>query len=191
MTLTLQAPESEREIIPVGLHSAILVWIVDLGTQETQWGDKLQMQFTFELPNIVREFDGKEEPAIISTMPLTPWITPKSNITRLLQGWLGKMPEPGFDVKRLSGKHCKVNIVHELSKDGTKTYANIAGIVPADENDKKLTPYNPVIVYEIMNGSIPQELPEWIRIKIMKSKEFNGPDVEDIHTPTDREDVPF
>jgi hypothetical protein len=159
------------EPVPTGLHDAILIWIVDLGLQDTPWGEKPRVMFTWELPRVLMEIDGEHKPKVLSR-ELSPFIHEKSNLGKYLFGWFGKMPDGNIDLRTLAGQHCTVNVGHTTK--GDKTYANIVSISPPTEQGKELVPYNDIIVWEFGKGQpLPETLPEWIRVKVMNSREWN------------------
>ena len=64
---------------------------------------------------------------------------------------------------------------HKPSADGSKTYANVGGIMPLAKGAAKLAAENDTIVYDIPDtGTItfPANLPEWIQAKIRVSDEY-------------------
>ncbi len=54
----------------------------------------------------------------------------KSNLFKFLTSWLGQAPKYGWDYCELKGHGAMITVSHKLSRDGTKTYANIVGISP-------------------------------------------------------------
>jgi len=185
--------ETKREIVPIGLHEAILIWLVDLGQQQTPWGWKPQILFTFELCKLLIEVEGQGfKPRVISSRAMTPFITQGSNLGQLLQGWFGKLPETDFDLKKLVGKHCMINVVH--NENNGKTYANIGSIAPPTEECRKIGQHHEPIIFELGRDQLDPNLPEWIRVKVMNSKEWNeqGQQNEGTgRTPDDPDDIPF
>ena len=80
MSLTLsETDRAERKPIEAGSHRAVLIQLVDLGTQKSNWDDKEKWQakvrMTFELTDLTDEFEvvenGKttkvEKPLVVST----------------------------------------------------------------------------------------------------------------------------
>ena len=195
MSLTVEKPDSNGnyEMIPTGLHPGILIWIVDLGHQETPWGWKKRVMFTFELPKQVIEIDRGYEPKVIS-IELSPVLHEKSNLTRLLTGWFGKAPDEGFNLRKLVGRHAMVNIAHQTK--GDKTYANISSLTAPTDECKQFKSSNDEIVFEFGVDQLPQSLPEWIRVKVMRSREWNesgqqNHEPQDVSGMTQDDDPPF
>lgn len=61
---------------------------------------------------------------------------PDSNLFRFLTSWLGRPPEYGVDYCELKGEPALITVAHRQSRDGTKTFANIAAISPVPEARK-------------------------------------------------------
>lgn len=192
--------QKKKYLTPIGLHEAILVWIVDLGEQETPWGWKPQVMLTFELCKQLIEIEGEGfKPKVISTKSISPFITNTSNLGKLLWGWFGKLPEESLDLRKLAGQHCMINVVHNDGKDG-KIYANIGSIAPPTDECKKIDQHHDTIIFEMGKDQLPQDLPDWIKAKIMSSRDWleggqqnDGPTQSDIIAPPGGgvEDLPF
>jgi len=131
---------STYEKAPEGQHIAKLIGIIDEGTQrweyanEEKTGQKIYLQFEVypedEKGNVLKTqaneyFTIGEE--------FTSSLSEKSNLTKLITAWrgkpLGKEDYP-FDFSRMLGKFALISVAHRPSADGTKVYANRAGIGP-------------------------------------------------------------
>lgn len=55
---------------------------------------------------------------------------PEANLMKFLTSWLGRPPEYGSDYCDLVGEAALITVAHCQSRDGTKTFANIAAISP-------------------------------------------------------------
>ncbi len=87
---------SPHSIIDEGTHIARCVWVVDLGTQQTDFGPKRKVLIGWELPAITRTFDGQQEPAIVTKF-YTACLSEKSNLRRDLELWREKrLPPPSW-----------------------------------------------------------------------------------------------
>ena len=174
------------ELIPAGVQQAVCVGVIDIGTQPTtgNFAARRKVFITWELPSeriMVKSGDGTGEiemPRVISK-EYTLSTDKKSNLRHDLEAWRGKAftaeEVDRFDVGKLIGANCQLNIIHKPSADGSKTYANVGGIMPLAKGAAKLTPENDTIVYDIPDtGTItfPANLPEWIQAKIRVSDEF-------------------
>jgi hypothetical protein len=102
-------------LIDEGTHFARCVWVVDLGTQATDFGPKRKVLIGWELPQITRTYDGQAEPAIVSKF-FTACLSEKSNLRRDLELWRGRAFAPaelaGFDLRKLLGVTCLLTICH-------------------------------------------------------------------------------
>lgn len=137
MPIVAKAPDSSFEPCPEGLHPAVCVDVIDLGLQQTPWGDKFQIQLRFQID----ELNSKGKRYEIRKT-YTNSLSEKANLRRDLEAWRGKPfsadeLRTGFDVERLINVNCQINVVHDLSDSGN-TYAKVAGIVPPAKNSVKL-----------------------------------------------------
>ena len=115
MSTVAKAGETkERKLVSQGMHSAVCIWVVDMGMQETNYGDKHKIYIQFEVDETIN-IDGKDKPMVIGNK-YTLSLHEKSNLRKVLEGWRGKAftpeEEAGFDIKYLLGKPCLLNITH-------------------------------------------------------------------------------
>ena len=172
--------------ISVGLHAAVCYAVIDIGTQlqnNPQFKEKAQSVFIWELPGerIEIEKDGvkKKLPRAISDF-YTISLSQKSNLRPMLESWRGKpfteKELEGFNIGKIAGASCQLNIVHQL-KDG-KTIARISAIVPLAKGAPKLRAENPIMVFDLDEflksnaETLPNAIPDWIKGKIMQSREW-------------------
>jgi hypothetical protein len=81
-----------------------------------------------------------------------------------------------FDVGNLIGANCQLSIVHKKSADGSKTYANVAAIMPLPKGAMKLKPVSRTMVFDLPESlpvEFPKEMPEWLQNKIKNSDEYD------------------
>jgi hypothetical protein len=170
------------EPIPVGVHKAICVWVVDLGSTYSERFAKWtrQVLITWELPEerIDIEKDGKKQnlPRVISKT-YTSSISPKANLRHDLCSWRGREftpeEEKAFEFSKLLGAPAQLNVMHR-QKDGN-TYANVAAIIPGPKGWKPQSETPSCMYYIDDDGTaIPEELPEWIQNRIKDSQEFKA-----------------
>lgn len=176
--------------IPAGMHHAICYACIDLGVQPSnnpKFKPKPKIVFIWELPEERGDFTRGEGadarkvnlPRAISSI-YTLSLSEKSNLRPMLQSWRGKPfteeELDGFDVRKVVGANCLLNIIHEV-KDG-KTYANVASVNPLPKAMAKKTAENPPNTFSI--GDIPpghpikfpDNFPEWIETMIKQSEEY-------------------
>lgn len=128
--------------VPPGVHMARCYSLIDLGTQSKEYqGEKKEVReirIGFELfgededgSPLTIEVEGVEMPMTI-TKRYTLSLHKKSSLRRDLAAWRGKdftdEEARGFDVSKLMGAYCMLNVTHTESNG--KTYANIGGVSP-------------------------------------------------------------
>lgn len=163
---------SDRALAPIGNHIARCYQLVDLGMQDSpRYGNAShKLRFTWELCEEMRDFGkGKPEPYSVS-MTVNFFFGKNSNFTKLLEGWKGgtftEAEFENFELKKLVGKACMVNVVHAVS--GDNEYANVASIspVPAKWKDRVPAMHNPPVYFEVEMGPSSREflmLPEFLQ----------------------------
>lgn len=165
---------SSFEQAPTGNHGAILIKVVDIGTQESTYNgeatSRRQEIWTWELPLETRE-DGK--PFIISKF-YTRSLSEKANLYKDLTSWLGKSPDPDtFTAKDVLGKPCQVTVVERDKSD-----KHVVSSVSALAKGIKLpdTPYNTVLYFSLEPDEFSQEafdeLPDGLQKMVLKSPEY-------------------
>jgi hypothetical protein len=195
------------EIAPEGVFLARCFKMVDVGTQTitSQFGtkDTRQVYLYFELleddeGEKVRMEDG--QPYIIfNSYKLS--MHQKSTLRKHLEAWRGKKftedEAAGFDLSKLLGQACKLQVVHTDSKDGQRTYANISAIMTTK---KKPEGVNELISFSVEDPDMEvfNDLPEWLQDKIENSPEWTADDTESgaeeasaEEDKIDIQDVPF
>ncbi len=176
--MSLEAKDSggqDFEPLSEGIHHAVCSRIYDLGTQHSELfkTDAHKILITWEVPGETIEIDGEDVPRIISR-EYTLSLSKKSNLRPDLEAWRGKQFNEkelqGFNVEKLLGANCQLQIVHVKKED--KTYGNISAIMALPRGTKVLKPFNGAEAYKIENGlNFPSNTPEWIKKKIANSKE--------------------
>src|SRR5579863_8151678 len=124
-TKTYEKPES-------GLYHGVLADIVDLGMVTTTYNGQAKtvpmIRFVWFLNAVGK--DGKQ--LSVAQRFNASSDHEKSNIYKTLKMILNSPPPKGFDIELLIGQVRKILINRETSADGTKDFANIMGILPAD-----------------------------------------------------------
>lgn len=182
------------KLTPAGMHLACCYRVVDLGTQETTYEgeSKLTPQVSIYWELHGEADDGsplvtdKGEPmTIFSTF--TKSLGKKAKLRAVLESWRGRpftdAELKGFDVPKLLGAWCMVNVTH-TERNG-KTYANVATVTPLPSALRHNKP-NPVLPQAIFDLDAPDEalfatFHEKLREKINNSLERKGktrPDAE-------------
>lgn len=136
MAFVATKPVSNYTPPPEGMHVARCYRLIDLGTQPKSYqgkpttGEARKIMASFELLGDERMDDGK--PFTISKS----WFLSmheKAALRKDLESWRGKAFTPdeegSFDVSKLLGAYCLLNIVEEVGNDGG-TYTKIKAITP-------------------------------------------------------------
>ena len=186
--------EGDYELPPEGLQSGICIWVVNLGQHLNERSGKYQskVSLTFELCRCLM----KDNRPFVITAQYTNSFYASSIAKSHLSTWFSKRiteeNELDFDWFKLAGRHATVQVSH--SDDGK--WANIIGLTPPKDEDKELQPYNEIITWTFGEGGIPQQLPDFLKAKIMSSREWNetgqqneGP--KNLTGMTEEDDPPF
>ena len=127
------------EPIASGSYAARCYSMIHIGTiEENIMGTNKKLnkvRITWELPTELKVFkeENGEQPQVISK-EFTLSLHEKATLRNFLKNWRGKDftddEAKAFDIEKLVGAPCMINITHKLSKDGNKTYAEIGSISP-------------------------------------------------------------
>lgn len=152
------------ELPAADVHNAVCAEFKDLGVQPTRFGDKHRGVLVFQLEQQTTRGE-RMEVRLYFNMTLGSPAKP-SRLGEVLQGWRGKSYtaeelEEGVDLDKLPGTPCRVVVSHNLSEDGSKTYANIDsvlrpkgvklqldGYIPLDEKPQRASGGGPVLPSE-------------------------------------------
>ena len=112
---------------------AVCVDITPLKAYETEYGVKQKFKIAFEL-DMIDKTRTPVQPWVVMTAPMTASLHEKAGLTKFLKDWHGRAltaeETTSLNLDSLIGRPATVVIVHELSKDGTKTFSNIKLIMP-------------------------------------------------------------
>lgn len=121
---------------------AVCVDITPLKTYETEYGPKQKFKIAFEL-DMIDKTRTPVQPWVVMTAPMTASLHEKAGLTKFLRDWHGRAltaeETTSLNLDSLIGRPATVVIVHELSKDGTKTFSNIK-LIMAHKNGEPLKP---------------------------------------------------
>lgn len=128
---------------PAGLHQAICVDVVDLGFLEVTYANKTKKQHKIRVVWQIDELDDAGKRHLLFKR-YTLSLNEKSTLRKDLESWRGRTftrdEEMGFDVEKLIGANCQVNVQH-AAKNGN-TYANVVSIVPLGRGMAKIDASN-------------------------------------------------
>jgi hypothetical protein len=208
--------QTPRELIPAGNYVARCYKMIEIGTIPTEFQGVQKMtptvRFGWELPlelKIFKEENG-EQPCVIEK-EYTLSLADKANLRRDLKSWRGKdfttIEAENFDVTKLLGVPCMLNIIHIPSKkDPTKFYENISSISPLPKGFNCPDQINPTFVFSFDDYDQAKfnTLPDFIKEKIATSNEYKALQGKEIIDPLpsavdeyqkyseeDHEDLPF
>lgn len=189
--------------VPAGNHMAVCNMVVDLGKQRTvsqMYGEKIkhQVYIRWEMPQerltwTDREGNEREGPRVIGkTYTLS--LHENAQLRADLESWRAKAfteeEKKGFDVSKLLGVACMVNVIHQ-DKNG-KTYANVSSIGAFPKGMDKPKPENPPILFDNDNTYSWNDLPEWIQKKIDEQvKDDPKPAGRGFNDGLDDDEIPF
>jgi hypothetical protein len=171
------------EPIEAGSYPARCYSMVNIGTvKENFQGDEKTMnkvRITWELPTELKVFkeENGEQPHVISK-EFTLSLHEKATLRAFLKNWRGQdfteEEAKAFDIEKLIGAACMLNITHKKSKDGTKTYAEIGSVSRLPKGLECPEQINPSFVwtYEDFDAEKFNKLPEFLRNKMVTSVEY-------------------
>jgi hypothetical protein len=128
---------------PEGVHQAVCVDVIDLGMLKSMFPDEKTGRDKFQHKvNVVWQIedlrdDGKRH---LLYKRYTLSLHEKAALRHDLESWRGRQFSfdelVGFDVEKLKGANCFINVQHKKSQDGSRTYANVISIMPIPKNLK-------------------------------------------------------
>ena len=172
-----------RELIPANNYLARCYQMIEIGTikEVIQGTEKIltKVRIGWELPTELKVFnpDKGEQPCVISK-EYTLSMNEKANLRKMLAAWRGKdfteEEAKAFDITKLLGVPCMINIIHKPSKDGTKTYEEIAGVTAIPKGIPAPAPILPMTLlsYDSFDMDIFNALPDFIKNKMITSLEY-------------------
>ena len=199
----LKQTTSTFTLCPAGTHPARCYAMISLGTQPSNnpaFKPTFKVVLQFELPNESIEVNGVKKPMMTSHF-LSAYlgsVKKPSKANLFLTSWRGRpfteTELAGFDLSKVVGAPCLLNIVHE-DRNGQPREV-IAGIMPLPKGMTVPPQFNKSLIYEVEQGrdAMFQTLPEWIQNMLAKCAEWNPAVVdtgEEHHSPIDPDDVPM
>jgi hypothetical protein len=174
----------KREVIPAGNYAARCYQMIHIGTvKEVILGEEKilnKVRIGWELPTELRVFseDKGEQPMVLSE-EFTLSMHEKAKLRKFLASWRGKdfteEEAKCFDVTKLLGAPCMLNIIHRPSKkDPSVIYAVIGSCSPVPKGLKVDKQINETFVlsYDEFSWDKFNTLPDFIRNKMQNSMEY-------------------
>lgn len=129
MAIIAKETRKEWAQAPEGLWPAVCVDIIELGLVETAWGKKEKVRLVWQIEE--RNPDTNKPFEIRRDFGLS--LSEKSHLRPFLEAWRGKkfLKEEldGFDLERLIGVNCQIQIIQNLTEEG-RIYSNVQAVVP-------------------------------------------------------------
>ena len=164
--------------VPVGMHPARCIYVIDLGKQEDTWDGKTTIKhkcmFSFEVPGY--EYPMHKEYNVS--------LNEKSNLSIDLTSWFGNFSatdKQNFDTKDILNKECTLNV--GLNKNNNPKILTILPKTQEVDEAKNSILHFEIDDYKNGNKEVFNALPEWIRNKILESKELFDDDFDDDNNP--------
>jgi hypothetical protein len=128
---------------PPGAHRALCVDVVDLGMVKTTYpGKPERVVHKVTIVWQVADVDPETGTRFTVGKRYTLSLHEKSSLRKDLESWRGRQFSQeelrGFDLEKLLGAPCQLNIVHNVKP--AATYANVSAIMPFGKGMEKLTP---------------------------------------------------
>ena len=119
------------EAAPAGVHQAVCVDVVDLGILDVTWQGVTKKQRKVNVAWQLNEDRDDGKPYLVFKR-YTLSLHEKAGLRKDLESWRGKKftdeEGRGFDVEKLIGVNCLLNVTH--NHVGDRTYANVVSIMP-------------------------------------------------------------
>lgn len=167
--------DAERILPPEGLHNARVIRFLEFGTQQTDWGDKFQVNVSYELVDesaVFNDEDGEQNFVMHRTYNKS--LGSGSELGKAVRAILGKdyvNNAEEIEMDEILDQPCKIMV--EYSED--EQYANIVKVFPWKKSDGKCTKAEnePVSCYldENFDQSVFDTLPEWVQKVMAESDE--------------------
>ena len=153
----LMPEQKSYESTPLGTHIATCYQVIDLGSQISDFANERgerdvhrRVRFSWELPNAQMK-DGR--PFSIGK-DYTLSSNEKANLVSDVNAWRGKPFTPAefgaFDLERLVGHSCLLQVVEKISKKG-KPYTKVGAIMALPTGQKSLPLINPPLKFSLDN----------------------------------------
>jgi hypothetical protein len=199
MGLNVAQTAGDFEIVPEGQYVARCYRVIDLGTQSIEYMGEQKQQHKVLIYWEILDKDAKMDdgrPFSVSRK-YTASLDERSHLYSDLVAWRGKTFTQeellGFDISKLLGAYCTLQIVHNESNN--KTYANVNAIMSTKERPEGV---NPLVMFDIDNPDMEvfEGLSDWIKDQIRNSQEWQVKDMAvNVDVPKDDDidpkDIPF
>lgn len=173
------------EPIPAGMHNSVGARVYDLGMQDgfTAGTKAHKVVILWELATRYQtgELAGKQM-RVSKTYTLS--LSEKANLRHDLESWRGRafteQELAGFDVERVAGAPCTLNLVETVNPKTQKRYVKVAAVMPLMAGAERLTPETPA-----------DFTPEWITKLLTSAQPAEAYTVPTEGAGTSDEAIPF
>jgi hypothetical protein len=200
MSLTVSGVTNSKtyETCPEGTFAARCYQIIDLGHQTMVWEGQASVKPIVRITWEISEKMADGRPFVISK-EYTARITPKSSLKKDLEAWRGRaftdQELANFSLENVLGKPCLIQV--SQTKKGDKSYSNVTSIMSLPKGMPCEELVNPAVTFDIndFNKEVFESLPEFVRKKILMSKEMEERQVP-VNEPEpapeiDSDEIPF
>lgn len=175
-----------RELIPANNYVARCIGMIHIGTIEEVIQGQVKkldkVRITWELPYELKTFDkDKGEQPLVFSSEFTLSLSDKANLRKMLESWRGKPftaeEAESFDITKLIGKTCMLNIIHEASKkDPTRIFEKLSSIAAVPKGTTVPAQINPtrILSYDDFDFDYFNSLPDFIKEKMQKSDQYKA-----------------
>lgn len=180
-------PQPKRELTPAGNHLARVYQILHIGTVTSDFKDDDGNEKTintvrigWELPNEMRKFkEGQEERPMVISQDYTLSMNEKAKLRKLVEGIIGtaldEKEADSFDVTKLMGLPCMIQINHKTSKAGNEyAFVASAATIPKGMKAPKAINAPQLLDYDNWNQDLFNSLPDFIKEDISSSYQYRS-----------------
>ena len=175
----------ENELLPAGSHVAMCYAMIDLGTQETEFGGvkskKRIVRVVWELSDEKKVFDeARGEEPLSAGKNFTLSMHEKATLRKFIENWRGKKysekEAEAVDITVLLGVPCMLSISHGVNETSGKEYAQInsASLLPKSMPKPKLHNKSYFFSLDEFEQTRYDALPKWLQEKIALSDEYKA-----------------
>ena len=182
MAIIAENKPVETVLIPAGNHIARCYAMVEIGTVREDKGPYMgkelhKVRIGWETPHECHDFGKGLQPFSIHK-EFTLSMFEKATLRKYLESWRGKPfteeEAEKFDITKLLGKPCMLNIIHVKSKSSGRIYADISSIATLPKVIECPDQVNATVELSFDNWKqhVFDALPDFVKEKIKKSKEY-------------------
>lgn len=197
MGIIAKSNGGDFELTPMGSYVARCYRMIDIGTQPGFTDADKPQRKVWIYWELLEDEDGepvrmKDERPFSVSEKYTLSISPKANLRKALDAWRGiaftEDEAEAFDITKLLGTYCRVQVVHNES--GGKTYANVGSV---GFTKKKPEGINETSWWSVEDPDMEmfEKFPDWLKEKIQQSHEWREKQFEEDKQNTDIGDEPI